>query len=173
MPLLCTLRCTTQQTKLQQDITLLFSLFYCDHAWMSTCLHLPAANLFLVSCYGFPLLSPTHVSGTIFAYVSFRWSLWLLHNVSIKRPDPKNPSYPFMQSITPQYAYIRTGSLLFPSSNHVCPHFLQIWTRSLPARPKKKKMAWGSLAKFNRDLIFYCFGGDALAKAKEGDKERN
>ena len=119
----------------------------------------------LLTCFWCPamdflLLSLAHVSGTFSAYVSFRWSLQLLHNISITRPDPKvhlilpcSLSHPDMHtSGRDPFSFLRAivFALTFP----------EIWTGSLPARPKKNnKMAWGSLTKFNRDLIFYCFGG--------------
>ena len=121
----------------------------------------------------FPLLSPAHVSGMFYAYVSFRWSLQLLHNISIMRPDPKvhlilpcSLSHPNMHtSGQDPFSFLRAIAFALA--------FLKSGWDPFPLIPQKNKMVWGSLAKFNRDLIFYCFGGNALAKAKEGDKERN
>ena len=121
-------------------------------------LHLPAVNLFLVSCYGFSSFITCSRIWYVFCFVSFRWSLQLRHNVSITQSDPKvhhilpcSPSHPNVHtSGRDPFSFLRAIVIALT--------FLKSGRDPFPLVPKIKTM-WGSLAKFNRDLIFYCFGG--------------
>ena len=121
----------------------------------------------------FPPLSPVHVSGTFFPYVSFRWSLQLRHNVSTTSPDPRSIILLHTVHHTPMCIHLDgIPSLSFEQS---CLPSLSWNLDGIPSRSSQKKIKRRGVPLQNLTVIlnYSGLGGNALAKAKEGDKERN
>ena len=140
---------------------------YCDYAWIFSPLHLLAVNLFLVSYYGFSSFITRSRIWYVFAYVSFRWSLQLRHNVSTTSPDPRSIIFLHTVHHTPMCIHLDgIPSLSFEQS---CLPSLSWNLDGIPSCSSKKKNKRRGVPLQNLTVIlYYSVLGECLSQGEGG-----